>query len=182
MPVKGVSSLCVSTAIATTAVVVAIAVVEGAMPVPADTGVATSSALVRPMASRPQPPDGRELYATTCSACHQLDGSGLTDVYPPLAESEWVTGDEERLIKVVLHGLTGEVEVGGEIYSGAMPGWGSTLNDAQVAAVLTYVRKSWGNAAPAVVPATVAKIRSATAARATPWTAKELVAKTPPPN
>ena len=131
--------------------------------------------------ARQQPPDGKLVYATTCGACHQADGLGLPDVYPPLAESEWVTGDEDRLIRVVLQGLTGEIEVAGEPFSGAMPAWGPSLDDAQVAAVLTYIRQSWGNAAPAVTSATVARVRRATAARTTPWTAKELSARKPPP-
>ena len=128
-----------------------------------------------------QPPDGRQLYATTCSACHQLTGLGLPDVYPPLAGSEWVTGDEERLIRVVLHGLTGEIEVAGETVSGAMPAWGESLDDASVAAVLTYIRSTWSNAAPVVTPATVARVRRATAGRTSPWTAKELAGRIPPP-
>jgi mono/diheme cytochrome c family protein len=128
-----------------------------------------------------QPPDGKQIYATTCAACHQPNGTGLSDVYPPLAESEWVTGDEDRLIRVVLHGLTGEIEVAGETVSGAMPAWGAALDDAQIAAVLTYVRSSWGNGAPPVSAATVARTRLATAKRATPWTAGELSRRSPPP-
>jgi mono/diheme cytochrome c family protein len=128
-----------------------------------------------------QAPDGRQLYATTCSACHQLTGLGLPEVYPPLAGSEWVTGDEERLIRVVLHGLTGEIEVAGETVSGAMPAWGESLDDASVAAVLTYIRGTWSNAAPAITPATVARVRRATAGRTSPWTAKELAGRIPPP-
>lgn len=126
------------------------------------------------------PPDGKQIYATTCAACHEPTGLGLSDVYPPLAESEWVTGDEGRLIRVVLHGLTGEIEVAGETVSGAMPAWGATLDDAQIAAVLTYIRSSWGNKAPAVTVAAVARVRRTTASRLTPWTARELPARIPP--
>ena len=180
-PSRARSWLGIAGAIAATAVVLRFATTDAAV-----SNGDTVGAMAQPFAAQPQPnahqpPDGKDVYATTCAACHQLDGSGLTDVYPPLAESEWVTGDEERLIKVVLHGLTGEIEVGGELYSGAMPAWGPSLNDAQVAAVLTYVRKSWGNAAPAVTPATVARVRRATAARAVPWTAKDFPDRTPPP-
>jgi mono/diheme cytochrome c family protein len=81
---------------------------------------------------------------------------------------------------VVLHGLTGEIEVAGETVSGAMPPWGATLDDAQTAAVLTYIRSSWGNKAPAVTAATVGRVRQATASRLTPWTAKELAGRIPP--
>ena len=128
-----------------------------------------------------QPPNGKEVYATTCAACHQPTGAGLGDQYPPLAESEWVTGDEERLIRIVLHGLTGEIEVAGEPFSGAMPAWGPTLDDGQLAAVLTYVRSAWGNAAPGVTPASVKRVRAATVGRTSPWTAKELMSVRPPP-
>ena len=165
-------------AIAASAALVGLGVAEASIPPHGATGLAAAPHLAS--INRRQPPDGKQLYATTCAACHQLDGTGLTDVYPPLAESEWVTGSEERLIKVVLHGVTGEIEVGGEIFSGLMPAWGPSLDDAQIAAVLTYVRKSWGNSASPVAPATVARVRKATAARTSPWTAKDLPA-TPPP-
>jgi mono/diheme cytochrome c family protein len=128
-----------------------------------------------------QPPDGKDIYATTCAACHQPTGLGLAEQYPPLAESDWVTGDEERLIRVVLHGLTGDIEVAGEPFSGAMPAWGPTLNDAQIAAVLTYVRSAWGNTAPAVSVGSVKRVRQVTASRTAPWTVKELMAVRPPP-
>ena len=171
-------SVCTTILVATAAALLALGQVEAAVPAHGEMAVATT--VQNSPLNLPQPPDGKQVYATTCAACHQLDGTGLTDVYPPLAESEWVTGDEDRLIRIVLHGLTGEIEVGGEIFSGLMPAWGPSLDDAQVAAVLTYVRKSWGNAATPVVPATVARVRRATASRTTPWMAKELPAKPPP--
>lgn len=121
-----------------------------------------------------QPPNGRQIFSTTCASCHQASGEGVEGTYPPLAGSEWATGGEERVVRILLHGLSGPVEVAGETYSGAMPPWGGTLNDAQIAAVTTYVRSSWGNKAPAIAPATVARVRAATAARKTPWTAAEL--------
>jgi mono/diheme cytochrome c family protein len=116
---------------------------------------------------------GQQVFASTCAACHQAQGEG-TDVYPPLAGSEFVTGNEARLVRIVLHGLVGEVEVQGQPYSGAMPGWAPTLSDAEIAAVTTYIRSSWGNAAPAVAAATVAQLRAAHAGRTTPWTLAEL--------
>lgn len=121
-----------------------------------------------------QPRTGAQVYAATCVACHQASGAGLANVYPPLAKSEWVTGSEARLIRVILHGLSGPIQVGGQSYSSVMPPWGAALDDAEVAAVATYVRSSWGNAAAPVVPATVARLRAAHASRTTPWTAAEL--------
>src|SRR5258705_4924492 len=94
-----------------------------------------------------QGPDGKVVYSTTCAACHQATGEGVEGTYPPLAGSEWVNGDEAKVIRIVLHGLTGPVEVAGETYSGMMPPWGGVLKDPELAAVLTYVRSAWGNKA-----------------------------------
>jgi mono/diheme cytochrome c family protein len=121
-----------------------------------------------------QPVDGKRIYETVCGACHQANGTGVPGVFPPLARSPWATGDEIRLIRVILHGLTGEIVVNGTTYSGMMPPFGSALGNPEVAAVATYIRSAWGNDAPAVTPAAVARIRAANAQRKTPWTAKEL--------
>ena len=122
----------------------------------------------------PQPRTGQQIYSTTCAACHQPNGEGNGETYPPLAGSEWVTGPDARLARIVLHGLTGEVEVAGQTYSGAMPPWKDVLKDDEIAAVMTYIRGAWGNKAPAVTAATVASLRAAHASRTTPWTVAEL--------
>lgn len=121
-----------------------------------------------------QPRTGAQVYASTCAACHQPQGEGTGEAYPPLAGSPFVTGPEGRLVRILLHGITGELEIDGQIYSGLMPGWGTSLDDAELAAVATYIRTSWGNQASAVTPATVAGIRGAHAGRTTPWTVAEL--------
>lgn len=118
--------------------------------------------------------DGAKVYATVCASCHQASGQGVPGAFPPVAESEWVTGDETRLVKIILHGVMGEMEVAGEIYAGMMPPWGGGLNDAEVAAVSTYIRSNFGNEAPPVTAATVARIRAQYASRKTPWTPQEL--------
>jgi mono/diheme cytochrome c family protein len=128
-----------------------------------------------------QAPDGAKIYSTLCASCHQAQGTGVHGMFPPLAESEWVTGDEARLIRVILHGLTGEIQVKGETYNGTMAPFGGALKDAEVAAVATYIRRNWGNKAPAVTTATVARERRATASRNKPWTAKELNTTTDAP-
>jgi mono/diheme cytochrome c family protein len=121
--------------------------------------------------------DGARMYATVCSSCHQASGEGVPGAFPPLAESEWVTGDEGRLVKIILHGLQGEIDVAGEMYAGMMPPWGS-LKDDEIAVVATYVRSNFGNDAPAVTTATVTRIRAESSARKTPWTVEELVLST----
>ncbi len=134
-----------------------------------------AAACLAPIANtQAQVVDGAQIYANTCTACHQANGQGLAGKFPPLAGSSWATGDESRLIRIVLHGLSGEIDVEGELFNGAMPAWGPTLNDDAIAAVATYVRRSWGNSAGAVSVSTVASVRAAHAARTVPWTAGEL--------
>jgi len=123
---------------------------------------------------------GQQIFSSTCAACHQAQGEG-TDAYPPLAGSEYVNGGEQRLVRILLHGLTGEVEVQGQTYSGMMPGWGPTMSDADIAAVATHVRSSFGNKAPPVAVATVSAIRAAYPSRTTPWTVAELAKVVPAP-
>lgn len=117
--------------------------------------------------------NGATVYAGTCAACHQANGQGTPGLFPPLAASEYVTGDPGRLARLVLHGLSGAITVKGAAYNGQMPPW-KQLSDAELAAVLTYIRASWSNAGAAVAAADVAQERTATADRAAPWTAAEL--------
>ena len=80
---------------------------------------------------------GRRVYMTRCASCHQADGAGLSRYFPPLDGTEWVAEEKGRLIRIVLHGMTGPTTVGGVEYNGAMPAWGPVLSDAEVAAVVT---------------------------------------------
>jgi glucose/arabinose dehydrogenase/mono/diheme cytochrome c family protein len=99
-----------------------------------------------------------------CQTCHQADGKGLEAAgFPPLSGTRWVLGNEERLIKLTLKGLHGPMEVLGKKYPGQVPmtPFGGMLNDEEVAAVLTYVRNSFGNKAPAVSPEKVKDVRDA---------------------
>jgi mono/diheme cytochrome c family protein len=121
-------------------------------------------------------PNGQQLFQR-CAVCHQATGLGLPGSFPPLAGSEWATAANAAVpIRVVLHGLQGLVTVKGQKFSNAMPAYGTNqpLSDAEVAAVLTYVRSAWGNAASAVTAEQVAAERTATASRATMWTAGDL--------
>jgi mono/diheme cytochrome c family protein len=117
---------------------------------------------------------GKKVYDTTCITCHQANGLGVPGQYPPLAGSEWATGSEERVIRIVLHGLSGPIKVHDKEYNNVMAPLGAALKDEQIANVISYVRASWGNAASEVQPETVAKVRADTAGRTAYWTAAEL--------
>lgn len=102
---------------------------------------------------------GEKVYTRNCLACHQKSGGGVPHLNPPLVETEWVLGDEERLIKVILNGLNGKIEVNGETYTNAMASY-AQLSDQEIAAVLTYVRNSWGNDASEISVEKVATVRA----------------------
>jgi nitrite reductase (NO-forming) len=104
---------------------------------------------------------GKALYSGTCSTCHQANGEGLADVFPPLAKSDYLKHDIERTIGVVLNGLSGKVTVNGKEYNSVMPPMSQLTND-EVASILTYVTNEWGNTGPAVTPGQVAKVRALT--------------------
>ena len=117
---------------------------------------------------------GKKVFNSTCATCHQPSGQGIPGQFPPLAGSEWAQGDEQRIIRIVLHGLSGPITVEGKQFNNVMAPLGAVLKDEQIANVLSYVRQEWGNKAPDVEPETVAKVRAETAARTTSWTAAEL--------
>lgn len=122
--------------------------------------------------------EGRQKYLTTCAGCHGSNGAGATRMGPPLAGSEWVTGDERRLVLILLHGIEGPIEVSGKKYDApqilpVMPAH-STMDDASIASILTYIRNEWGNQAPPVTGRTVGGTRHTSQGRVYPWSATEL--------
>ncbi len=119
-----------------------------------------------PVAFEPDAAKGEQLFLANCAACHQATGLGLPGAFPPLAKSAWVAGAEERLIKAILAGLAGEIEVNGVKYNGNMPNIGAGLKDSQVAHIATYVRQAWGNTAEPVMDSKVAEGRKAIGNRA----------------
>ncbi|MBM1105721.1 c-type cytochrome [Aurantibacter crassamenti] len=123
---------------------------------------------------------GEEIYNREgfCVTCHQPDGKGLSaSQFPPLTKSEWVTGNEERLIKLTLHGLMGPFELQGKSYSGQVPmtPFGGMLNDNEVASVLTFVRNAFDNKASAISPEKVKEVREATKDKEGFYTPAELL-------
>ncbi|MBC8002169.1 MAG: c-type cytochrome [Opitutaceae bacterium] len=118
---------------------------------------------------------GKELYSATCTPCHQPHGLGMEGLAPPLAGSEWVTGSDQRLARIILHGVRGPIMVKGQMFELEMPGL-AILEDEQIAALLTYIRREWDNTANPVTVEAIKAIRAATATREEAWTAAELQA------
>ncbi len=116
----------------------------------------------QPVASADPEAIGKVIYfKPTCVTCHQADGNGTPGQFPPLTSSEWLKEKEPgRVIRVVLNGLNGPLDLNGKSFNGSMVPWKDTLNDEEIAAVLTYVRgKAFGNNAPAVEPKRVKAVR-----------------------
>ncbi|MDB4474789.1 c-type cytochrome, partial [Opitutaceae bacterium] len=136
---------------------------------------------------------GKDVYNrdASCVTCHQPNGEGLAGIYPPLKTEQrgefnrWVLGEEERLIKIVLKGLYGKIDVAGQIYDPAngvppMTGFEQIYNDEEIAAVLTYVRSAFFWAfSGAIQPETVAKVRAESAAKEGYYTVEELLTENP---
>jgi len=101
---------------------------------------------------------GAIVYQTYCAACHQKNGKGAAGRFPPLAGTDWVTGDKSRLIQIILNGMEGEIMVNGEGYNNVMPQH-SFLSDEEIARVLTYIRQHFGNNASAVTVEEVEALR-----------------------
>ncbi len=101
---------------------------------------------------------GKAVYERFCLTCHQVDGSGVPGMHPPLTGTPYVLGDAEPLILILLNGLQGEMEVLGETYNQIMPAQ-DYLSDKQIADVLSYVRSHFGNDAPAISAEEVKKLR-----------------------
>ncbi len=127
---------------------------------------------------------GKAIYARDgyCNTCHQSNGKGLeSSGFPPLTGTTWVTGSEERLIKLVLKGLYGPIDVLGKKYPGQVPmtPFAGMLNDDEVAAVLTYVRNSFGNKAPAITAEKVKATRASVQDKTGFYSPEELLKQHP---
>ena len=118
---------------------------------------------------------GKRTFANNCVACHQDTGLGLPGIFPPLAGSEWVNAaGHARLVRIVLNGLAGPVEVKGQKFNNVMVPWRQALTDVQIASVLTYVRQAWGNKGAEVTVDAVKAIREKTKDQAGSWSAEAL--------
>ncbi len=126
-----------------------------------------------------QPSQGETIYAQRCMSCHQMNGVGAPGVYPPLAGSEYVLDANPAVpASIVIHGLQGPITVKGAQFNSLMPayGIGITMSDEEVAAVVSYIRTSWGNTASVVTAAEVASARESTKSHVGAMTAESLAA------
>ncbi|TAE24254.1 MAG: dehydrogenase [Cytophagales bacterium] len=140
---------------------------------------------LRPKPGADKLAQGKAIYSRDgyCVTCHQADGTGLESAgFPPLAKSEWVTGNPERLIKLVMHGLYGPIEVSGKKYPGNVPmtPYGQLLTDDEMVDVLNYIRTSFGNAASgSITGAMVKRVREETKNRKGFYKPAELLSQHP---
>jgi len=116
---------------------------------------------------------GARVFGSFCAACHQPNGAGMAGLAPPLRRSEWVSGAPERLIRIALHGLRGPLSADGVSFDGEMPGQ-AHLGDEDLAAALSFLRRSFGHQSPLIAPPDVAAERAKWAARTGPWSPDEL--------
>ena len=108
-------------------------------------------------ASKPHVASGEDIYKQTCITCHQANGSGIPNTYPPLSKSDYLA-DKEKVISQVIRGSSAEITVNGTKYSNIMPP--QQLNDEEIAAVLTYVYGNFGNSGGTVTPEEVKGVRA----------------------
>jgi mono/diheme cytochrome c family protein len=116
--------------------------------------------------------DGRAIYSSYCQQCHQPTGLGVPGRFPPLVGSPWVTGSPRDLLRIVLDGIEGPIDVNGQRFDWVMPGVRQQLSNEQVAALTTYIRQWHSNAAGAIEPTMVSQVRATP--HAGRWTASEL--------
>jgi len=126
-------------------------------------------------AALPVADPGKILFASYCAACHLSNGPGMAAEAPPLDGSPWVKGPGDRLVKIVVQGLRGAVEIGGKTYNQEMPAVGQSLTDDQVASLLSFVRRQFGGASVPMPSSAVSRVRAASGNRSGYWTVGELL-------
>ncbi len=110
-------------------------------------------------AASPRVSAGAKVFANNCTGCHGAAGTGEPGIFPSLVANPYVSGNAKRLIHTVKYGLTGKIVAKGVKYDGVMPAWTSTLSDAQIADVVSYLRTTWGNKGSLVSAAEVRAVK-----------------------
>lgn len=130
-------------------------------------------AAVCPAAAQAAERPGEKTFRDYCAACHRYDGQEMGEA-PPLHDSPWVDGEAEPLIRIVLHGVRGRIELHGKVYDREMPGFGSILSDKTVADLLSFVRTAFNSEGKPVSEAQVRRVRKQNAGRSEYWSVEEL--------
>ena len=118
---------------------------------------------------------GKILFKQFCMGCHGPEGKGLVNIAPTL-HSDWVAGSTDVLTKVLLKGLKGDITINGKVqhFEAAMPAFGDALGDNEIAAILTFLRKTWAKGKSAVSKESVAAVRAAVKDQKLPYEASNL--------
>ncbi|WP_170864413.1 c-type cytochrome [Fodinibius roseus] len=118
--------------------------------------------------------NGESLFAQNCASCHGNNAEGIGNVFPPLADSEWITGEKSVPIRILLHGLSGEIEVSKQSYQGSMPSFKARLSAAEMAAILNYLRAESEGDQSNISQEDVIQVAKKYNQRSSQWTADEL--------
>jgi mono/diheme cytochrome c family protein len=118
--------------------------------------------------------NGENLFTQNCASCHGADGNGLGNTFPPLVNSEWITAEKSIPIRILMNGLTGSIDVNGQLYSGTMPSFRARLSAAEITAILNYLRSISDEEIPEITQDEVIRIGQTYSDRTSAWTAGEL--------
>jgi len=118
--------------------------------------------------------NGKSLFTRNCASCHANDAKGIAGVFPPLVNSKWVTGNKTVPIRILLHGLTGQIDVNGQRYQGTMPSFKARLSAAEMTSILNYLRSLSDKKLPEIKQGDVIGVGKNYKNRVRPWNAKVL--------
>lgn len=117
--------------------------------------------------------NGESLFVQNCASCHGNDAEGVGRTFPPLVNSDWITGEKSVPVRILLHGLSGEIEVNGQSYQGSMPSFKARLSAAKIAAILNYLRVESDGDFSEISKDDIIRIDENYSDRKTPWRAED---------